>query len=64
MTDHWSGLKVEVPYDKFVVSKPDPIALILKPCKSLPEKKYTHTFDSSALWVLHHNGRNDFRVEL
>jgi hypothetical protein len=62
-TPCWPGLNVEMPYDKFVVSEPDTIAILLKPSKSLPKKNYTHTFDSSALWVLHHNGRNDFRVE-
>jgi hypothetical protein len=63
MAPHVSGLKVEMPYNKFVVSRPDPVAILLKPSESLPKKKYTHTFDSSALWVLHHNGRKDFRVE-
>ena len=63
MTPYKTGLKVETLYDKFVVSKPDPLAILLKPSHVLPQKSYMHSFDSDALWVLHHNGRNDFRVE-
>ena len=52
-----------MPYETFVVSKPDPIAISLNPSTSLPKKNFKRAFDSSALWVLHHNDRNDFRVE-
>jgi hypothetical protein len=50
-------------YDKFVVSESDDISLILRPAEILASRKYKHRFNSSALWVLHYNDRNDFRIE-
>lgn len=61
----FSGLLAGTEYEKFVASGPDNISIVLRPDKisSFQGNKYRSKFDSSALWVLHHNNRSDFRIE-
>ena len=62
---HSLGLELGAEYKKFVATEPENISIVLSLAgiSTSQGKKYRSTFDPSALWVLHHNNRADFRIE-